>query len=107
MADTRVANARYQLEVDEMILEYLLYHAIKSSLEEAAVGQNVPGNGGENDSVKDERRRREETTRLLAIFDGTFPDIYSSGLAVRESNELTHIFRFHEAIQTQPSQIPI
>ena len=70
MADTRVANPTYQLEVDEMILEYLLYHAIKSSLEEYPVGINVHDFGVDDKSAKDGGRHGENAARLLAAFDG-------------------------------------
>ena len=33
MADTRCANPEYQLDVDVMILEHLLYHAVRAQFD--------------------------------------------------------------------------
>ena len=76
MADTRVANPAYHVEVDQMILEYLLYHAIKSSLEQYAVGLNGHDFEVDDNSVKDGGRHDEDAPRLLTSFDGKCYNIW-------------------------------
>jgi hypothetical protein len=71
MADTRCVNPEYQLDVDTMILEYLLYQAIRSSCKAPTI--NVQ-NGS---SVPDD----SDTERMLHAFDGelAFEQILGSG----------------------------
>ena len=95
MADTRVANATYHLDVDEMILEYLLYHAIEYSLADGpAVSQNINEQLPRVKWVKDGGRQREDATRLVAIFDGTvfsYPVGYVGGAIKHQSNTHSQI----------------
>ncbi|KIW14946.1 hypothetical protein PV08_07733 [Exophiala spinifera] len=56
MADTRCADADLQLDVDVMILEYTLYHAIKAQFDFLSSGRQ-------------DATRASESTRLLTIFD--------------------------------------
>ena len=63
MSDTRRANAAYQLDVDGMIFDYLLYHAIKSQLELLTVES---GNG----HVDPEHELINTAERLLTTFSG-------------------------------------
>jgi hypothetical protein len=60
MADTRRVNPEYQLDVDVMILEYLLYQAIRSSWKAPS---NSPQNGK---STPDDT----ESERTSQAFDG-------------------------------------
>ena len=90
MADTRVANAIYQLEVDEMILEYLLYHAIKSSLADGpAVSQDVSQHSRGSKLVEDAVGLRANVTRPLAIFDGRVSHIWPGWRCI-ETRPNTH-----------------
>lgn len=67
MADTRCANPAYQLDVDIMILEYVLYHAIKCQL---AVLTPSAEAGESPHTCVELQNRQGEAARLVAVFDG-------------------------------------
>jgi len=64
MADTRCANPEYQLEVDTMSLEYLIYQCIKAQMDEFKAGLGEGNNAG--------AELHETSTRLLRISDSAF-----------------------------------
>lgn len=67
MTDTRCVNPEYQLDVDVMILEYLLYHAIRAQFDALRLkdenGQHVSIDADKADD------RIPEAQRLLKTFD--------------------------------------
>ena len=60
MTDDRCANPAYQLEVDEMILDYLLYSITKALISEAKGPRRLQRNEGQDE---------QNTATMLAIFD--------------------------------------
>jgi hypothetical protein len=61
MADNRSANQEYALDVDKMILEYLLHNTIKAHLRDLR-SRGEAGHGGYNQDIG-------TATRLLQVFD--------------------------------------
>jgi hypothetical protein len=61
MADNRSANQEYALDVDEMILEYLLYNTIKAHLRDLR-SRGKAGHGAYNQDI-------DTATRLIQVFD--------------------------------------
>jgi hypothetical protein len=61
MADNKSANQEYALDVDEMILEYLLYNTIKAHLRDLRSRGKV-GHGAYNQDI-------DTATRLIQVFD--------------------------------------
>lgn len=71
MADTRCANAEYQLEVDIMMIEYILYKAIHAQLRflELSSYQTVTSN---NDAETIDPDVAVEARGLSEIYDSEF-----------------------------------
>lgn len=63
MADTRCVNPEYQLDVDVMILEYLLYQSIRAHFKASVLPSDRPVN---QDGIS---ALRDEANRLLLAFD--------------------------------------
>jgi hypothetical protein len=61
MADTRCANPAYQLEVDEMVLEYLVYNTLKAHIDE--------WNPDYHNATKPNGHRLEKASKLLSTLD--------------------------------------
>jgi hypothetical protein len=61
MADTRCANPAYQLEVDEMVLEYLVYNTLKAHIDE--------WNPDYRNATKPNGHRVEKASKLLSTLD--------------------------------------
>ena len=62
MTDDRCANPAYQLEVDEMILDYLIYSTTKALISEAKGSRPLQRKEGQDE---------QNTATVLAIFDCT------------------------------------
>lgn len=67
MVDTRCANPEYQLEVDVMTLEYLLYHAVRAQL--AALKAERNDEMDDDDDYTADLEKKVTADRLLAMFD--------------------------------------
>lgn len=68
MADTRIANPEYKLEVDTLILEYTLFKAIEKSI--AAIEYAVIPVSQESEMVSDDHQELIEAMELVEAFDG-------------------------------------
>jgi len=67
MAETRCANPEYQLEVDELMLDYLLYQCIKAHIDEFRARPIE-----HHAEAEELGQSRDASTRLLQIFDSMF-----------------------------------
>lgn len=76
MADTRCANPEYQLEVDEMTLEYLVYNTLKAHIDEWDPEYRKIST--DEKSVPDTASKNQAPT-LLAILDSEFEYPYLRG----------------------------
>lgn len=72
MADTRCADPEYQLDVDIMMLEYLLYHATKAyfrALQNSHGMESMTDDDNTNDE-EDDSHDLEEASRGMNMFNG-------------------------------------
>src|SRR5271154_2751784 len=73
MADNRSANQEYALDVDEMILEYLLYKTIKAHLRDLR-SRGEAGHGGYNQDIGAATRLIQVFDQYLELFKNNHPD---------------------------------
>ena len=73
MADNRSANQEYALDVDEMILEYLLYNTIKAHLCDLR-SRGVEEHGGHNQDIGAATRLIQVFNQYLELFKHNHPD---------------------------------
>jgi hypothetical protein len=92
MADTRCANPAYQLEVDEMVLEYLVYNTLKAHIDE--------WNPDYRNATKPNGHRVEKASKLLSTLDSEWKGRCSRQL-------LTADCSYHPPVQSQspPSEL--
>jgi hypothetical protein len=76
MADTRCANPEYQLEVDEMTLEYLVYNTLQAHIDE--LDPEYRKISTNEKSARDTASKKQAPT-LLAILDSEFVCPYLRG----------------------------
>ena len=78
MADTRCVDPEYQLDVDVMMLEYLLHHAIQAQLR-ALQQLSASGQNGTRDfALHDSKNRLSDAKKLTRAFDGMFESLLPS-----------------------------
>ena len=82
MADTRCVNPAYQLDIDVMILEHLLYHAIRAQFESLRPRYEKQ-TGHDNDEIPF-RGREREAERLLHAFDSKYILTFFGSLTVND-----------------------
>lgn len=78
MADTRCANPEYQLEVDEMTLEYLIYNTLKAHIDEW--DPNNRSKSTDEKTTRDTADKKQAPT-MLAILDSELPPCRCEGYA--------------------------
>jgi hypothetical protein len=94
MADTRCANPAYQLDVDELTLEYLIYNTLKAHIDEWD-----PKYQSTSESTADEKTaRKNQAPTLLALLDSAFPLSLIQFLVPRTTNSTSvtatvHLFK--------------
>ncbi len=94
MADTRCVNAEYQLDVDVMILEHLLYHAIRAQFN--ALKPNFDKQAHEqNDERSWEDKEQIAERSLHALYCGRILSSSTSILADEDCLAFIEIFKRH------------
>lgn len=73
MADTRCANPAYQLEADEMVLEYLVYNTLKAHIDE--------WNPDYRNTARSSGHKVEKASKLLSTLDSELKDRCSFSIA--------------------------